>query len=185
MSIKRRMILSVVVVILVNILIFYFIILPTIKDIREISDAVYKERVDLEKKYQRGQLLNKTLENFEQVKAQRGKMASAFVVEGNELLFVTALENIAEKNHLNQGINLDSQRVPGFKNLYQSQKINVILTGKYGELRQYLYELERIPYIINVNDVSWTTPKKIQPANAILSMTLTGEIYSLPQSKKQ
>lgn len=185
MSIKRRMILSVVMVILVNALIVYFIILPTIDDIRAISDAVYRERVDLEKKYQRGQLLNKTLENFEQVKEQRGKIGSAFIIEGDELSFITALEAIAEKNKLAQDIKLDSKKVAESKNLFQSQKINVSLTGKYGGLRQYLYELELLPYMINIFDVTWTTPEKIQPADAILTMNLDGKIYSLPKPKKQ
>jgi len=184
MSIKKRMVLSVVVVILVNVLIVYFIIIPTVTDIQAISDAVHRERVDLEKKYQRGQLLNKTLENFEQVKEQRGKIIRSFVAEGNELAFVTLLENIAEKNNLEQDIKLDARRASESKNLYLSQKITITLTGKYGELRRYLYELELIPYYINVNDISWTTPEKIQPANAPLSMTLAGKIYSLPQTNK-
>ena len=185
MPTKKKMILSVVVVILVNVFIVYFIILPTISDIREISDAVYRERIDLEKKYQRGQLLNKTLENFERVKTQRGKIESAFVIEGSELLFVTALETIAENNYLAQEIKLDSKKVSESKNLYQSQKINISITGKYGDLRQYLHEFELMPYTVNVFDISWTTPEKIQPANAILTMTLNGKIYSLPKPKKQ
>jgi len=185
MPTKKKMILSVVVVILINVFIVYFIILPTVNDIQEISDAVYRERIDLEKKYQRGQLLNKTLENFEQVKAQRGKIGSAFIIEGSELLLVTSLETIAEKNSLAQEIRLDSKKVAESKNLYQSQKINIALTGKYGDLRQYLHEIERMPYTVNVFDISWTTPEKIQPANAILTMTLDGKIYSLPKPKKQ
>ena len=51
MSVKRKIIISVAAVLSVTFIVVYFIILPTIRDIKKISDAVYQERVDLEKKY--------------------------------------------------------------------------------------------------------------------------------------
>ena len=94
MSVKRKIIISVAAVLSVTFIVVYFIILPTIRDIKKISDAVYQERVDLEKKYLRGQLLKKTIQDFEKIKPQQEKLAAAFIKEGEELEFITALERM-------------------------------------------------------------------------------------------
>ena len=71
MNFKVKITISTIGVILIISLITVFIIIPTISDIKKISNPIYLERVDLEKKYLRGQLLKKTVSNFEEIKSQK------------------------------------------------------------------------------------------------------------------
>ena len=68
MSVKRKISVALVVVILILVGVVALVIWPTITDIRKISNAIYLERIDLEKKYLRGQLLRKTVDDFEKIK---------------------------------------------------------------------------------------------------------------------
>ena len=42
----------------------FLIIVPTMRDIERISDDVYREIADLERKWERGQRLRETISNF-------------------------------------------------------------------------------------------------------------------------
>src|SRR3989338_5790437 len=103
---QRKMIIMILTVLITSGLIVYFIILPTVKDIKKITASVYAERLDLEKKYLRGQLLKATVENFEKVKDQQPLLAGSFVAAGQELNFIQTLEKIANRHQIDQDLKL-------------------------------------------------------------------------------
>lgn len=183
MSIRKKIALSISLVILFNAVIIYFIIIPTVSDIKMISDAVYKERVDLEKKYQRGQLLNKTLENFERVKSEQVIFKKAFIAEENELTFVTALENIAGKHNLEQHLQLASAKISESKNLYLSRAITITLRGTYEDTLNYLHDLESMDVFVNLANISLSSVEKVQAVDAPMQISLSGKIFYLPISE--
>lgn len=163
-------------------LIVYFIILPTIQDIKRISDAVYIERIDLEKKYVRGQLLKKTLEDFEKVKPEKEKLASIFIKEGKELEFITALEKIAAGHNLEQSIQLQTAiRGKGEKNLYPLL-LAVGINGDFIEILKYLKDLEKLNYYFNIFSLNIGLAAK-NSENKAVNAILTGKIYTIPAAQ--
>lgn len=152
MAIKKKIISAVIVVLVFMALIIYFIILPTINDIKQISDTIYAERVDLEKKYLRGQLLKTTINEFEAVKPAQEKLTSVFIIEGKELEFITALEKIATLWGLDQ--NLVLQPVQAKSGFSYAQPLEIKVKGDFVKILRYLNDLEKTKYYFNITSLS-------------------------------
>lgn len=179
MNIGKKIIISAAVAGFTIGLLIYFIILPTIQDIKKISDAVYAERVDLEKKYMRGQLLKKTLEDFEKIKPEKEKLASIFINPGKELEFITALEKIAGRYNLKQNIQLPTISEKIGEKTYYPLPLEVVINGDFIEILKYLKDLERLNYYFNIASINISLDEKNSEKKSVNAI-LNGKIYILP-----
>lgn len=176
MGIKRKIVITILIFIAITALIVYLIILPTVKQIRAISDAVYIERVDLEKKYQRGQLLRKTIEDFEKIRPKKDKLSSVFIMEGNELEFITALEQIAISHGIEQSLRLQPIDSSQDSKYYYPLPLSISIDGEFTKILKYLKNLEQLNFYVNISSISINAGEK----NNIISANLDGEIFALP-----
>ncbi len=176
MSIKRKIILYLAGVVIFTGLIFYFIILPTIKDIQKINSDVLAERIDLEKKYQRGQLLKKTIQNFETIKPEEEKLDKIYVIEGEELKFITALENIANKYNIAQDIGL-AEKSSALAAGYSTLGLKITANGSFTDLLRYLKDIEKMPTYLNISNISLATGDKNQANGLKITANLDGNIF--------
>lgn len=176
MTIKKRITISTSIVVILTGLIIYFIILPTMQDIKKISNDVYIERVDLEKKYLRGQLLKKTIEDFERIKPEEDKLNSVFIIEGEELKFITALEKIAIFHSLKQDIRLQPNQDPG-SGFYYTLPLEIMSRGEFVKILKYLQDLEKLNYYFNISSIVLSADNQNDDAVTII---LKGETYVLP-----
>lgn len=127
----------------------YFIVIPTVKEIKVINNAIEAERQDLEKKYVKGQSLKQLTENLNKIEPKLKLLDQIFINKNRELEFITSLENEANKNQVSQKINLSAPQPEANQNF---QKTGLQLFTKGGFLKQlkYLLALERLSYYINV-----------------------------------
>jgi Tfp pilus assembly protein PilO len=179
MTIKKKIAISITIVIAAIGLIIYFIILPTIKDIEAISEAVYAERVDLEKKYLRGQLLKKTVENFQKIEPEKDKLVSIFINEGEELKFITALERIAASHGLVQNLKLQTRREGS--NNYYPLPLEITTKGRFIQTLRYLKDLERLNYYFNIFSLNLSNGE----GGNLITGAINGEIYVLPPREEE
>ena len=156
----------------------YFIILPTIQDIQKINDALQRERIDLEKKYLRGQLLNKTIDDFDRVKDKKGLLSTAFIVEGEELAFITQLEQIAEQNQVTQSLKLatEERRQPSNRT-YSVLPLTIELTAPFTQTVNYLHDVETLPFYVNTESINISSS-----GNDQLHTTITATVYMLEKT---
>jgi len=173
MTTKRKFFIYILIFIACYSAIIIFIIIPTIKDIREISQTIYNERVDLEKKYLKGQLMKKTLEDFEKIKSQEEKLFSIFVIKGQELAFITLLEDFANKNNIELKINL--------KQIQTEAKISSIplelsLSGNYLNTLKYLDDLERLNNYYGIKNIQISSYQQNIRGN--VKLIVKGDIYT-------
>lgn len=127
----------------------YFIIIPTIREIKDISGAIEAQREDLEKKYIKSQKIRQLAQNLKEIKPKLELLDQIFINKNRELEFITSLENEANKNQISQKINLSASQQVENKNF---QKTNLQLLTKGGFIKQlrYLMNLENLSYYINV-----------------------------------
>ena len=177
MPIKQKIIIAVIIVLILSGIISYFIVLPTINDIKKISNDVYLERLDLEKKYLKGQLLKKTMEDFEKIQPEKEKLISIFIKEGEELKFITALEKLSSEYELEQELKLGSKQDLG-SSIYYALPLEIIIKGKLIDTLKYLRDLERLNYYYNINAVT-TSSTKDNSLNQIVTSLIVGKIYIL------
>lgn len=173
MTVKKKIAISMIIVGIATTLVVYFIILPTIQDIKKISDGVYNERMDLEKKYLRGQLLKKTIENFEKVKPEKDRLSSIFIKEGEELKFITKLEEIAAFHNLKQDLGLQAVKDGGSG--FHSVPSGVSVQGEFINILKYLKDLQQLNYYFNIFSITINSAGEEDSITA----NLQGEIYAL------
>lgn len=157
--------------------VLFLVIMPTARDIERISDDVYREITDLERKWERGQRLRETISDFEKIKSERSTLTKSFIITGRELEFITALEALAANRGLIQHIQLQFDRTTaqaGFEEI----PIIITLEGRFNAITQYLEDLERLTYYVTTT--SFNVAAGSTAARTNITATLIGKAYRLP-----
>jgi hypothetical protein len=163
------------------------IILPTLHDIRTLNERIRSHRKGLEILYRQGQNLRSSVEEYEKVKQDTPLITSSVLMLGEELQFITALEDIAARHAVQQIINLDtSQTSPSSPNLNSSYRRVVLrldLQGTAPQLLAMLHDLESLPAYINILNLSFSSNLQSVPLNPaesthpLISASITAATY--------
>lgn len=184
MSIKKKITFYILLVAIGIGGLIYMIILPTAKDIKKINSEVLAERIDLEKKYLRSQLLKTTIENFEKIKPQENKLDNIYIGQNEELRFITALENIANLYDLEQDIQLGNG-TQGATAAYESLTLEITIEGDYISLLQYLKDIEKLAFYFNIFKIEVSTEGKQKTNSSPITITIKGEIFKTTIAKSE
>lgn len=151
LSIQKKVSIFIVFFSALSAAIIIFVIWPAIQRIIELRDQTYQLRLYLEKKYERSARLHNSLETIQQLKKTTANYGDYQFKKGDELKLITALENIAEKNKVQQNVDSSSFDVEGGK----QASLSVTITGNYDDCVRYLADLEnRVPYFLNVDSIN-------------------------------
>lgn len=151
-NLKNKIAASVGGFLLVIFCLLYFIIIPTITDIKNMSGEIEEQRIDLEKKYIKGQSLKKLSDNLKSIEPKLDLLNQLFINKNRELEFITTLENRAGLNRLNQKINLNPPQAADNQD-FQKADLQLLLTGKFSRLLKYLLDLESLGYYTNIKSL--------------------------------
>ena len=151
-NLKNKIAASVGSFLLVIFCLLYFIIIPTITDIKNMSGEIEEQRIDLEKKYIKGQSLKKLSDNLKSIEPKLDLLNQLFINKNRELEFITTLENRAGLNRLNQKINLNPPQAADNQD-FQKADLQLLLTGKFSRLLKYLQDLESLGYYTNIKSL--------------------------------
>ncbi len=129
-----------------------FIILPTMKDIEETAAQIESQRTDLDKKYYKSKSAKQSTKSLKAIEGDVEKLDRVFINQNQELAFITALEETANKNNINQNINLDLSS--GAKNnKYDKIPLKLTTQGNFINQFNYLRDLERLNYYLNIKSL--------------------------------
>ncbi|MEA3464126.1 MAG: hypothetical protein U9R14_03565 [Patescibacteria group bacterium] len=184
LNLKKKISISLVVFILIIGCLVYFIIIPTIGSIKAIGQNIENQRIDLEKKYIKGQNLRQLTKNLKKIEPQLVVLDQIFINQDYELEFIIAMEELANQNNVSQKINLDTSRVIE-GNGRQILPLNLFLQGNYTDIINYLTSLETLNYYININSLELSSSgyTKLSAAPEIhtnfinINMAISANIY--------
>ncbi|MFA4818947.1 MAG: hypothetical protein WC621_03835 [Patescibacteria group bacterium] len=158
-----------------------FIIGPSLREILNLSDQIYQQRIDLEKLYRKGKILKQTLKDYQTIKPTVGQFNSIYVERGNELNLITAMEKVASDHTVDQEIIIGTPDIKGDKN---SLPIQLQVNAPLANLLKYLGGLEQMDYYLNIQTlrVSKYSARSNAPApkNITVSAILLGSVYYRP-----
>lgn len=158
---------------------FLLIIWPLIQDIRILSQQIQRERVELERLYQKGQLLRKARLGYEKIKPELTSLEGVLLKKDGELKFITTLESLGDQNEIEQEIHLNPQDQIVKDNL-RILPLRLNLTGEFENIFQYLNSLEKLDYYINISSLSFNREIKLEkqevPSTRI-NVSLLAETY--------
>ncbi|MEK7202801.1 MAG: type 4a pilus biogenesis protein PilO [Patescibacteria group bacterium] len=158
MKLRKKILISLFVFFIVILTLLFFIILPAIREINRIGRDIETQRMDLEKKFNRGQNLKQLSKNLNEIEPKLVKLDQIFINKNNELEFITALEKIAATNKINQKITLgNSELIEG--KIYKKVPIQLLAQGNFIDQLNYLLNLESLNYYINIKSLEISKTK--------------------------
>lgn len=180
---RQKIIIATIFTIVFNGMILGLIAWPSINTIKTLAEQVYEQRVELEKLYQRGQLLKQTLREYEEIKPSLATLNRIYINRGHELEFITTLEETAINNGVTHQIKLtaaDPQKQTNNQLQYQLQ-----INGNLTDFIRYLASLEALDFYININTLrlsSLTTNSQAtnQPSPQSIQAILLATSYFKP-----
>lgn len=149
--IKRKLILPIVGVIAILILIALFIIYPTLVKINSISQSIVNERIKLENKLSFGLNINKVQRDLEDTAGLESQLEKIYIKKGQELNFITKLENLAEADGID--INIDYADFSGktvSKNI-RAIPLTINFSGDYKNIINFFQSLELLDNYYNLD----------------------------------
>lgn len=160
-------------------LIVMFIIIPTIRHLRELDRETYNLRLYLERRYEHSIRVHSSLADLERIKTDTASYPEHLFRKGDELKLITLLENIAAKNGMAQKINSSN-----IDSLANNNRVKIALTvaGPYLSALRYLRDLEQTPYFITSAELQLSqSAERGQPSQlAAVTLNLNLSLYVSP-----
>ncbi|MFN3301789.1 MAG: type 4a pilus biogenesis protein PilO [Patescibacteria group bacterium] len=169
---EKKMIIYLIIIVGLIFLSFFFLVRPNFLAVKNLSQRIEYEQKTLEELRLKGQTLAKTKKEFKEIEGEIPILERFFLIEGEELNFITSLEEIAQKNNISQEINLGTKQ--NFKNSYKVMPVNLSLKGSFINFINYLREIEKLDFYFNIDSLNITT---ISPEKDEINVSLTAKTY--------
>ncbi|MFA6306305.1 MAG: type 4a pilus biogenesis protein PilO [Patescibacteria group bacterium] len=148
-NLKNKITASLAGFLIVILSLIYFIVIPTVREIKAMGQSIEAQREDLEKKYIKGQSLKQLTKNLNEIEPKLELLDQIFINKNRELEFITSLEDKAENNQISQKINLSPPQATKSQD-FQKIDLQLSTTGKFTKQLKYLIDLESLNYYINM-----------------------------------
>lgn len=167
---------------------FFAIIYPSIKEMRIISQEIYDTRKELEIKYQKGQSIRKTTRDLKEIEPALSELSFFYIAEGDELRFITTLEQLAQQYSVEQNIQIKFPETKS-NNDVVAVPITLQLGGNYVDVLKYLSGLEQLNYYIIRDNLAFRAKDSIKGPDEIpvigqVTAILNGKIYWQPNKNQ-
>jgi len=150
-GVKKNFIFPILTIIAVLVIVVVFIIHPNLTKITTISQAIITERIDLENKLSFGINLNKVQRDLEDTAGLEKELEQIYIKKGQELDFITRLENLAEIDGVN--VNIDYADFSG-KTISQNIRaipLTINFSGDYKNIVNFFQSLETLKNYYNLD----------------------------------
>lgn len=180
MTLLYRTLITTAVLFIFGVLIFAFIIHPTIVDIKAFNNRIRIERVALENKYTSRRNIKNIVADLKEITAKMSPLMQKMMVQkGQEVEFISKLESIAKKNNLVQKIQITPLAGSG-KKMAQRNNVTITLSGDYINTLKYISDLEQselyiIIYGIDVGSAKNNSSKTA--SSGTVKTNLQGYVY--------
>lgn len=132
------------------------IIQPTIQTIVAIRRATIAEYETLERRYRQGRNINLVLKEFTAARPQLTKIEQMIPDERTVLTFIQHIERAAATHGVQETATLDRDALKAIGGNLQRMPIIIDLLGPYPSVIATLRDIERLPLILPITDVSFT-----------------------------
>lgn len=179
---KNKLLLQVVLILIINIILLYFSFM-TVSGIKNLRNQILDIKIDLENKITRERNMNSLNEKLRTIEPELTKINQIFINQNREIEFITALENLAENNKIEQKININlDNREKG--EIFDKVAINLESSGSFQNILNYLSALESLNYYLIIESISFQSNKNLdniakstEPSKGNISVTLNGYCY--------
>ncbi|KPJ84872.1 hypothetical protein AMJ57_05165 [Parcubacteria bacterium SG8_24] len=182
MIIQRRMTVTISVISLLTVGIFGGVAIPSTLTITEMLSEIANERAKIEKRYQLRQYIRNAADDVERAKSDLASLRRIFLIEGEELDFIHALERSAAVANVSQEINLEVVNRTKVAEWEWEIPIKIQVDGKFNDTMRYLNEIEHLPYYVLVRGFTVNLPPQFRRGakrDGTVRANFVGVVYML------
>lgn len=150
MSYRNKFLINISILLVVMIILVSFVILPALREISNINKEITRQRLELENKLYQGLNIRQAKRDLAEIQESLPELDKTFIKEGQELEFITELENLAANNNVSLNLNPDFAGRDLDNNL-KEVLLQISVSGQYHQLLKFLIDLEALPYYYNPN----------------------------------
>lgn len=130
----------------------WWLMRPAVKSIKENNNEISYQKEKLGRLLQQGQSVLENKKNLLAVEAEMDKLQEVWLQVGEELKFITDLEQAAAENDLKQVINFDNTKYSGETDI-KVIPVGLDVQGELNNIMSYINALEAYDYYINMSKV--------------------------------
>lgn len=176
MDLKKRFLISIIVISVILIITVAFIVWPTIRTIKNINQKISQQRSEIEHKYDGRFNLRKTITNLKDIKAEIPMFDKIFVAQDKEVDFISFLEKAASTDNLIQNITINTKEGKTIAPDIKALPLELSLTGNTNRVMHYLSVLDKMDYQFNIDSINLYDPKSNKAASHPSSGYVPGQI---------
>ncbi len=167
---KKRYLLTVSAILIVLLItaVVAVLIIPTVREILDLTGRINRERVTVETRYFQRQKVRKTIEYVSEVKEKLPTLQETVLERGKEVSFVEKIENLAAANGLQEKLRLiPPEGGPSDMNRHLTAEITLV--GDPQRIGKFLSDLERSDPLFIATNLSFERNEKTNTVLASLS----------------
>lgn len=151
-----------------------FVLVPSSRAIRETSASILGEYQILEERHHQGLQVRRIREDYDKLSSSLTKLDNLAVKAGEELAFITTIEQLAKQNNVQEKLLLDFDAKQA-KSGTPTIPLTITATGSYHNTIRFLHTVQAIPAVVAIRSL------QIQPAakasDTVVVLTLSGYFY--------
>ncbi|KKQ57557.1 MAG: hypothetical protein US74_C0003G0024 [Parcubacteria group bacterium GW2011_GWA2_38_13] len=153
---KKKIAIIVSAFVIIIFIIEFFLVAPTLKEIKKINNDIRIEAEMLETKIQQGQFLKKVVQDFKSVESRKNEIDTLFIQNGKELEFITQLEIISQKYNLEPVFTkIDKKNLTdGKTSIAKTMPLSLKIEGGFEQLLKFLSDIEALDTYFNISNIS-------------------------------
>lgn len=153
-------------------IVVYFVIVPKAKYINNTCNQIVERRKFLEEQYLKLKNIRENKKDIESIENDLNKLDEVFVKHNEDLKFIQTLEEVANKNNVEQAISLED--IDEKLGEYSEIVLEINLKSSFLNIMKYLIDLETLKYYVNIRSLSITSIKN----TAINNDSVTEDVFS-------
>jgi len=162
--VNRRIAITISVLAAATLLLAGAVAVPTVMAITNLRIKMAEANQMINQKYQLRRHSRTALEALQRAKEQINTLSSVAVIEGQELEFVSALEQAAESAGIKQDLTLETVNQRDVSPWEKEIPMKIRAAGDYRDLLVYLYKVQKLPVYITMTSVEIAAPAQRRSA---------------------
>jgi hypothetical protein len=157
------------------------VIYPSWRAVGYLQEEITQTETALEEEYNRSRELQRSLRELDRVQKATEIFSSAYIVPGDELSFITTLEQMAEDADITQTLSIQDGGESLANPAMKPYTISFSLQGDFAKIMAYLQTLETAPFMLRIPSITLAKTAVRGETQSTLSLSFDAYVYTQPK----
>lgn len=181
MKIEKRIIVTTVTLMLLTVATGAAVAVPSIFKISRLTQSVFDQQAEIERRYILRNYVKNTLSDIDTAREQLEDIQQTYIREGEELNFIQAMEDAANKSGVTQDLSLETVNERELTLWEKEIPLKVKVKGPFTQVNEWLNEVEHLNYYIIFNSMAFNAFRTggMQDPLGTVEATFSGSVFWL------